>query len=158
MGLVNRIVDSAGLVDAAIKMAEEIIAAPPAAIAAAKRSLGRVPPGDWQAIHALLAQLDPAEWREGLTAFAEKRTADFERLTQYLAPWDQERRTLAAGITPREFHLIAVAFRNLEEYVVDPTGIDAVLETVTRAREIAWRASGMKKKRHARHRYGTRLA
>lgn len=74
--------------------------------------------------------------------------ADFERLTQYLAPWDQERRTLAAGITPREFHLIAVAFRNLEEYVVDPTGIDAVLETVTRAREIAWRASGMKNGTH----------
>jgi len=79
LGLVNQKVESAGLLEAAIKLAEEIIGAPPAAIAAVKRNLGRVPPGDWEAIHALLAQLDPAEWREGLTAFSEKRPADFER-------------------------------------------------------------------------------
>lgn len=79
IGLVNQRVDSAGVLEAAVKMAEEIITAPPAAIAAVKRTLGRVPAGDWAAIHALLANLDPAEWREGLTAFAEKRTPDFER-------------------------------------------------------------------------------
>ena len=79
LGVVSRIVDSAGLFDAALKLAEEIITAPPAAIAAVKRSLGRVAPGDWDGIHKLLAGLDPAEWREGLTAFAEKRTPDFER-------------------------------------------------------------------------------
>jgi len=78
IGLVNQRVDSTGLLDAAVKMAQEIIAAPPGAIAAVKRTLGRVPAGDWAGIHALLAHLDPAEWREGLTAFAEKRTPDFE--------------------------------------------------------------------------------
>lgn len=79
IGLVNQRVDSAGLLEAAIKVAEEIITAPPAAIAAVKRNLGRVPASDWAAIHGLLAHLDPAEWREGLTAFSEKRTPDFER-------------------------------------------------------------------------------
>jgi len=53
-------------VEAGVKLAEEIIAAPPAAIATVKRNLGRVSPADWQGIHALLAGLDPAEWREGL--------------------------------------------------------------------------------------------
>jgi enoyl-CoA hydratase/carnithine racemase len=79
IGLVNQRVESAELLDAAVKLAEEIVSAPPAAIAAVKRNLGRVPPADWQAIHALLAELDPAEWREGLTAFAEKRSPDFEK-------------------------------------------------------------------------------
>jgi enoyl-CoA hydratase/carnithine racemase len=79
LGLANRLVESAGLLDTAVKLAEEVIAAPPAAIAAVKRNLGRVPPGDWEAVHGLLAHLDPAEWREGLTAFLEKRTPDFER-------------------------------------------------------------------------------
>lgn len=79
LGLVNQQVESEGLVEAAITLAEEIVTAPPAAIAAVKRNLGRVPPADWEAIHALLAELDPAEWREGLTAFSEKRPADFER-------------------------------------------------------------------------------
>jgi enoyl-CoA hydratase/carnithine racemase len=77
LGLANQKVENA--LEAAVKLAEEIISAPPAAIAAVKRNLGRVPPGDWQGIHGLLAHLDPAEWREGLTAFAEKRTPDFER-------------------------------------------------------------------------------
>jgi len=77
LGLANQRVENA--LEAAVKMAEEIITAPPAAIAAVKRNLGRVPPADWEAVHALLADLDPAEWREGLTAFAEKRTPDFER-------------------------------------------------------------------------------
>jgi enoyl-CoA hydratase/carnithine racemase len=77
LGLANQRVDDA--LEAALRLAEEIITAPPAAIAAVKRNLGRVSPADWQGIHALLAGLDPAEWREGLTAFAEKRTPDFER-------------------------------------------------------------------------------
>lgn len=77
LGLANQKVENA--LESAVKMAEEIITAPPGAIAAVKRTLGRVPPADWEGIHRLLAHLDPAEWREGLTAFAEKRTPDFER-------------------------------------------------------------------------------
>lgn len=76
-GLANQKVEHA--LEAAVKMAEEIITAPPAAIAAVKRNLGRVPPGDWEAVHGLLAHLDPAEWREGLTAFADKRAPDFDK-------------------------------------------------------------------------------
>ena len=77
LGLANQKVENA--LEAALKLAEEIITAPPAAIAAVKRNLGRVPPGDWEGIHRLLADLDPAEWREGLTAFSEKRGPDFEK-------------------------------------------------------------------------------
>ena len=77
LGLANQKVENA--LESALKLAEEIISAPPGAIAAVKRTLGRVPPGDWQGIHGLLAHLNPEEWREGLTAFAEKRTPDFER-------------------------------------------------------------------------------
>jgi enoyl-CoA hydratase/carnithine racemase len=77
LGLVNQKVDNP--LEAALKLAEEVITAPPGAIAAVKRTLGRVPAGDWAGIHGLLANLDPAEWREGLMAFAEKRTPDFER-------------------------------------------------------------------------------
>jgi enoyl-CoA hydratase/carnithine racemase len=79
IGLVNRVVESAGLLDAAVALAEEIVSAPPGAIAAVKRTLGRVPPGDWEGLHGLLAHLDPAEWREGLTSFSEKRPPDYER-------------------------------------------------------------------------------
>jgi enoyl-CoA hydratase/carnithine racemase len=78
MGLVNRLVDSAGLVDAALALAEEIVSAPPGAIAAVKRNLGRVSPADWEGLHGLLAHMRPAEWREGLTAFSEKRAPDYE--------------------------------------------------------------------------------
>lgn len=79
LGLANQKIPGGELLEAAVALAEEIVTAPPSAIAAVKRNLGRVPPGDWNAIHALLAHLDPAEWREGLTAFAEKRAPDFER-------------------------------------------------------------------------------
>lgn len=76
LGLVNRIVENT---DAAVALAEEIIAAPPGAIAAVKRNLGRVSPDDWHGVHGLLAHLRPEEWREGLTAFSEKRAPDYER-------------------------------------------------------------------------------
>jgi enoyl-CoA hydratase len=79
LGLVNRVVESAGLLDAALALAADIVSAPPSAIAAVKRNLGRVPPSDWDAVHNLLAYLSPAEWREGLTAFSEKRPPDYER-------------------------------------------------------------------------------
>ncbi len=87
MGLVNRVVDSAGLLDAALALAEEIVTAPPGAIAAVKRNLGRVPPADWEGLHGLLAHMRPEEWREGLTAFSEKRAPDYERF------WNDEDRS-----------------------------------------------------------------
>ncbi len=72
-----------------------------------------------------------------------------ERLTRYVASWPAERRALAAGITPRDFHLIAIAFKTLEDYVSDPRyNLRDILATVVQAREIAWRASGMKNGTH----------
>ncbi len=78
IGLVNRLVDSAGLVEAGLALAEEIVSAPPGAIAAVKRNLGRVSPADWEGLHGLLAQMHPAEWREGLGSFLDKRAPDFD--------------------------------------------------------------------------------
>jgi enoyl-CoA hydratase/carnithine racemase len=86
MGLVNRLVDSDDLVQAALDTAAEIITAPPAAIAAVKRRLGRVTPGVWQEFDSLLGEMDPGEWREGLGAFADKRAADFDRFWSRIFP------------------------------------------------------------------------
>lgn len=79
MGLVNRLVAPETLLDTAVAVAEEIVAAPPAALAAAKQSLGRVDPADWQAMHEMLGLMDPEEWREGFTAFLEKRNPEYDR-------------------------------------------------------------------------------
>src|SRR5690606_18188058 len=65
IGLVNRLVPADELREAAVQTAGEIIQAPPAAIAAVKRTLGRTDPTDWQAVHTLLEHMQPEEWQEG---------------------------------------------------------------------------------------------
>jgi hypothetical protein len=55
---------------------------------------------------------------------------------------------LAPGIAPSDFHRIALAFKNLEEYIARPTEMEATLKTVRDARAVAWRASGVKKGLH----------
>jgi enoyl-CoA hydratase/carnithine racemase len=79
IGLVNRVVASAAVVGTAIEMAESIVSAPPGAIAGVKRLLGRVANDDESAMDALQAEMDPAEWTEGFTAFLEKRAPDFDQ-------------------------------------------------------------------------------
>ena len=78
LGLVNERVSGADPVQRAIAIATDIVSrVPPVALAAAKRILrARV---DWPAIRTTLGQMDPREWREGTTAFAEKRSPDYRR-------------------------------------------------------------------------------
>lgn len=83
IGLVNRLVPPEELLDTAIAVGEGIVTAPPAAVSAAKRTLGRVDPADWKAIHETLGRMDPREWREGFTAFLEKRKPEYD------AFWDE---------------------------------------------------------------------
>ncbi len=84
IGLVNERVDGADTVERALAIAENIVkSAPPGALAAAKRLLrSRV---DWAAIRAMLGQMDGEEWREGTTAFVEKRSPDYRRFWQRCA-------------------------------------------------------------------------
>ena len=78
-GLVNRVVDEGDALKEAVSIALAIVQAPPSAVAAAKRTLGRIPLGDERALDAVQNDLDPEEWAEGLTAFLEKRAPDFAR-------------------------------------------------------------------------------
>ncbi len=82
IGLVNRLVPADELRQTAIQTAQEIIQAPPAAIAAVKRTLGRTDPCDWQAVHALLGHMRPEEWQEGFTAFLEQRPPNYDSFWQ----------------------------------------------------------------------------
>ena len=78
LGLLNEVVDCASAVERAVAVAEGLVEhTPPTALAAAKRHLRRAP--DWRLIHAMLADMDAAEWREGTTAFVEKRAPDYQR-------------------------------------------------------------------------------
>ena len=77
IGLINGIIPAEELVQTACKFASEIVTAPPAVIAAVKKNLGRVSINNWDAIELLLDDMNPAEWREGLNSFLEKRSPDF---------------------------------------------------------------------------------
>lgn len=77
MGLISRLhVDATPLHDAAVALAESIVVAPPAALAAAKHAVPREP--DWKTIRALLRTMRPDEYNEGFAAFVEKRRPDFD--------------------------------------------------------------------------------
>lgn len=78
LGLINTLVDGADAADTALALAADIVAnVPPTAFSAAKRSLRRGL--DWTTTRELLDKMDPDEWREGTTAFVEKRSPDYER-------------------------------------------------------------------------------
>lgn len=77
LGLINRIAKDGSALDVAVELALSIVAAaPPAAIAAAKRAR---PGANWAEVKAMLGEMDQAEWTEGMTAFLEKRKPDYER-------------------------------------------------------------------------------
>lgn len=79
LGLVSAVADERGAIEHAVATAQSIVSTtPPAALAAAKRLLRRPP--EWPAIRAMLGAMDPAEWREGTSAFVGKRPPDYERL------------------------------------------------------------------------------
>jgi enoyl-CoA hydratase len=79
LGLVNRLADPGGAVDAAIELAEAVAANAPLALAASKRIILEAP--SWDPSEAWVKQGEIAgpvfvseDAREGATAFAEKRT------------------------------------------------------------------------------------
>ncbi|MGK8642564.1 enoyl-CoA hydratase/isomerase family protein [Brucella anthropi] len=77
MGFVSSIVSRDDLVAAAVRMARSIIrGAPPVAIAGVKAGLRA---DDWERTDRLLDLMDGDEWREGTSAFAEKRKPDYEQ-------------------------------------------------------------------------------
>lgn len=81
-GFVTSVVSREDLVAAAVKLAQSIVrGAPPKAIAGVKAALRE---DDWDRTDGFLDLMDGAEWREGTTAFAEKRRPDYERF------WRQE--------------------------------------------------------------------
>jgi enoyl-CoA hydratase/carnithine racemase len=77
LGIVSRIVESSGLIDHAIELAQSIVVdTPPAAVAAVKHGIKK---GEtWTTIRALLGTLDQDEWQEGFSAFLDKRKPDYE--------------------------------------------------------------------------------
>jgi enoyl-CoA hydratase len=78
--LVSAVVPPGTARAAAVAMAAGFIRrAPPGALAALKRGLAAAAPVDWAGVRQALHRIPPAEWREGLTAFAERRQPDYEQ-------------------------------------------------------------------------------
>lgn len=75
-GFVTAIVPDEELIERAVALAGGIVrGAPPAAVAGVKTTLRSA---DWDRIDNILSLMDGAEWREGTSAFAEKRRPDYE--------------------------------------------------------------------------------
>lgn len=86
-GLVSQLTDRAGVVAAALSLAERIVAdSPPDAIAQVKSSLNRHAHIDWEEVDASLQRLAPAQWREGLGAFTQRRAPDYTPFWDALRP------------------------------------------------------------------------
>jgi enoyl-CoA hydratase len=82
-GLANRVVPTDGVVPSAIDLALSIVrSAPPGAISAAKRNLVRHEETDWERVISSPQDVPPAEWREGLQAFVERRKPNYDEFWQ----------------------------------------------------------------------------
>ncbi|VTU33552.1 Carnitinyl-CoA dehydratase [Variovorax sp. PBL-H6] len=80
MGLVHVVIEPEGLEDAAVALADSIVAsAPPTGIAAAKAEFERWIGVDWTWARSGRSRSNPEERKEGTTAFLEKRAPDYER-------------------------------------------------------------------------------
>lgn len=68
------------VVSAAVALARSIVdRVPPGALGVAKQQLSHHQPLDWTKVLTCSGEVPPAEWREGLDAFMEKRRPDYER-------------------------------------------------------------------------------
>jgi enoyl-CoA hydratase len=84
LGLVNALAPAADVVAATVRLARSIVdGAPPGALKALKAVLNQHAPTDWAHVRTSVSQLAEPEWREGLAAFVEKRSADYQPF------WDQ---------------------------------------------------------------------
>lgn len=100
-------------------------------------------------VAAAIVVADLAVSRLTLAALTKGEPPEETHLERLLESWQEERRALASGVSPAEFHTIAAAFEALERYIVGgrtPTMLGALglLETLDRGMVVAWRASGMK--------------
>lgn len=92
LGLVTEITEG-DPIERAIAMARDIVSnTPPGALAIAKASVHAHATTDWTRVRTSLQQVPPAEWREGLDAFAARRGVDFERF------WDAASGTEAGSL------------------------------------------------------------
>jgi enoyl-CoA hydratase/carnithine racemase len=79
LGLINRLVPSDQVLEAALDLARDIVGkAPPGALAAAKANLRAHAPVAWERVLASPTDVPRSEWQEGLDAFTERRPASFE--------------------------------------------------------------------------------
>jgi enoyl-CoA hydratase len=84
LGLVNALAPAADVVSSAVTLAQSIVdGAPPAALKALKGALNEHATTDWVRVRTSVSQLSEPEWREGLAAFVEKRSPDYQPF------WDQ---------------------------------------------------------------------
>ncbi|OAE96347.1 enoyl-CoA hydratase [Bradyrhizobium centrolobii] len=82
-GLANRLVPTADVLSSAIDLALSIVqSAPPGAIAAAKRNLAHHGETDWARVVSSPQDVPPAEWREGLRSFDERRKPSYDKFWQ----------------------------------------------------------------------------
>ena len=78
LGLINEVVPADDLETRAVALAASIVdACPPGAVAAVKHGVRGG--SDWPRIRALLSTMREPEWREGFSAFADKRQPDYQR-------------------------------------------------------------------------------
>lgn len=82
-GLANRLTPTDDVLAGAIELAGHIVqAAPPGAIAAAKRNLTGHGKTDWARVLSSPQDVPAAEWREGLRAFDERRKPSYDSFWQ----------------------------------------------------------------------------
>lgn len=79
-GLVNRVVPSHAVLDSALSLAAQVVeAVPPGAMKAAKLNLRAHAAVDWERVVESPRDVPKTEWQEGLDAFMQKRTPDYDR-------------------------------------------------------------------------------
>ena len=82
-GLANRLVPAVDVLPVASELALSIVhSAPPDAIRAAKRNLAGYHETDWMRVVSSPQDVPPAEWREGLRAFDERRKPSYDKFWQ----------------------------------------------------------------------------
>ncbi|SAL65289.1 enoyl-CoA hydratase [Caballeronia arvi] len=80
IGLVNRVVPAHAVLDSVLSLAGQVVeAVPPGALKAAKRNLRAHAAIDWERVVKSPLDVPKTEWREGLDAFMQKRTPDYDR-------------------------------------------------------------------------------
>lgn len=79
LGIANDLVPAADVTAAAVALARRITdQAPPGALTAVKNGVDRHQSTNWAEVRASVGRLPEEQWREGLGAFVEKRTPDYE--------------------------------------------------------------------------------